>query len=280
RGVVPSARALALWARWNGYDRQIQQGAYEFRDAVTPIEALETMRNGQAMVVRVTFAEGITSSDVAAALVRAGIGSAAEYEALFRDTSFVRSLGVPADSLEGYLFPDTYHFSPLEPPRKVLAAMTRRFHEVFHEGIRAEGETLGLTPHEIVTLASIVEKETGKPEERPLIAAVFHNRLRLGMPLQSDPTVIFGIADFDGNITRRHLAMPGAYNTYTFSGLPPGPIANPGEEALLASVRPAGGSYLYFVSRNDGSHEFNTTLADHNRAVSRYQRQRRAAPAG
>jgi UPF0755 protein len=235
------------------------------------------MRNGEAMVIRVTFAEGTRAADVARVLVQAGIGRESDYQMLYADPAFVRSLGVPSDSIEGYLFPDTYFFSPLDPARKVVAAVTKRFHEVFDREVRADAERLGLAMHEVVTLASIIEKETGRPEERPLIAAVFRNRLRLDMPLQADPTVIYGITSFDGNITRRDLETPGPYNTYTSAGLPPGPIANPGEQSLLAAVRPAVGDYLYFVSRNDGSHEFTTNIADHNRAVNRYQRRR---PAG
>jgi len=278
-GVVPSARALALWARWKGVDRQIQQGAYRFEAPLSPLEILEKMRSGDALVMRVTIPEGATASDVARILERCGVGTEAEYRKLFVERDFVRSLGIPADAIEGYLFPETYFFSPLEDPRAVVAALTGRFRTAFDAGMQKAAEERGLSVHQVVTLASIVEKETGAAAERPLIAAVFLNRLRRGMPLQADPTVIYGIENFDGNLTRRHLETPTLYNTYTSVGLPAGPIANPGREALRAVVHPAEGEYLYFVSRNDGSHEFSRSLREHNRAVTRFQRRRGASSA-
>jgi UPF0755 protein len=275
-GLVPSAAALTLWARWKGIDRQIQHGAYQFTEALSPLALLEKMRTGEAMVVRVTLAEGGTARDLAALLERSDLGDAGRYLALTRDSTFTRSLGISADGLEGYLFPDTYFFSPLDRPEKILASFVNRFHRAFTADMAAEAERQGWTTHQVVTLASVVEKETGRDAERRLVSAVFHNRLRLGMPLQADPTVIYGIEDFDGDLTRKDLETPTPYNTYTEAGLPPGPIANPGSSALLAALHPADVPYLYFVAREDGSHEFNTTLADHNRAVNRYQRVRRA----
>lgn len=273
-GLVPSAAALTLWARWKGIDRQIQHGAYRFTEAEPPVALVEKMRSGEAMAVRVTLPEGATARDLVRLLERAELGDGARYLALIRDPAFAHSLGVSADGLEGYLFPDTYFFSPLDPPERVLGAFVDRFQEVFTPDMAAETERQGLTVHEVVTLASVVEKETGRDEERPLVAAVFRNRLRLGMPLQADPTVIYGLTDFDGNLTRKDLETPTPYNTYTVAGLPPGPIANPGRASLLAVLHPADAPYLYFVAKADGSHEFNTTLADHNRAVHRYQRPR------
>jgi len=274
-GLVPSAMVLTLWARWKGVDRQIQHGAYQFAEALSPLALIEKMRTGEAMLVRITLAEGGTARDLALLLERSELGDAGRYLALMRDSAFAHSFGIPADGLEGYLFPDTYLFSPLDRPERILAVFIGRFHKAFTAEMTAEAERQGLTTHEVVTLASVVEKETGREAERPLVSAVFHNRLRLGMPLQADPTVIYGIDDFDGNLTRKDLETPTPYNTYTEAGLPPGPIANPGRSALLAALHPADVPYLYFVAREDGSHEFNTTLADHNRAVNRYQRARR-----
>jgi len=187
-----------------------------------------------------------------------------------------QALGVEAPSLEGYLFPDTYFFSPLDGTEKVLAAFVGRFHKVFTPEMAAEARKAGFSVHQIVTLASVTEKETAREEERPLVSAVFRYRLRLGMPLQADPTVIYGIENFNGNLTRKDLETRTPYNTYTEPGLPPGPIANPGRSSLLAAIHPADVPYLYFVAREDGSHEFSTSLADHNRAVNRYQRSRHA----
>ncbi len=275
--LVPSALAVRLWARWRQIDRQIQHGAYEFKEPLSPIAMLEKMRTGEAMVLRVTLPEGATSRDLAATLERAGLGKAATYLALVDDPEFTRSLGISASRLEGYLFPDTYAFSPLDPPKKVLAAFVDRFRHVFTPEMEAEGKTAGFTIHQIVTLASVVEKETGREEERPLVSAVLRNRLKIGMPLQADPTVIYGIEHFNGNLTRKDLETPTPYNTYTQPGLPPGPIANPGRPSLIAALRPADVKYLYFVARDDGTHEFNVDLAEHNRAVNRYQRSRRTA---
>jgi UPF0755 protein len=234
------------------------------------------MRSGEALVVHVLLPEGATARDLALILERNGLGSAATFTALTRDAAFAHSLGVSADGLEGYLFPDTYLFSPLDTPRNVLGMFVGRFHQMFTADLEAEAHRAGFTVHQIVTLASVIEKETGREDERPLVSAVFRNRLRQGMPLQADPTVIYGIENFDGKLTRKDLETPTPYNTYTEPGLPPGPIANPGRSSLLAALRPADVPYLYFVARDDGSHEFNSSLADHNRAVNRYQRSRHA----
>jgi len=273
-GLVRSALAVTLWARWKGVDRQIQHGAYQFDAAAPPPVLVEKMRTGEAMVMRVTLPEGATMRDLAAALERAGLGEAGKFLALARDPSFAQTLGVAAGSLEGYLYPDTYAFSPLDPPEKILAAFVAQFRKVFTADMASDAEKQGFSVHQIVTLASVVEKETGRPEERPLIAAVFRNRLKLGMPLQADPTVIYGIESFNGNLTKKDLETPTAYNTYTTAGLPPGPIANPGRPSLAAALHPADVPYLYFVAREDGTHIFNTSLAEHNRAVNRFQRSR------
>jgi UPF0755 protein len=275
-GLVPSARALTLWARVEGVDRQIQHGAYQFVEPLTPMALVEKMRSGEAMIVHVLLPEGATARDLASILDRNGLGPAATFAALIHDAAFTHSLGVAADGLEGYLFPDTYSFSPLDSAQKILGMFVTRFHQVFTPELEIEAQRAGLTVHQIVTLASVIEKETGREDERPLVSAVFRNRLRQGMPLQADPTVIYGIENFDGNLTRKDLETPTPYNTYTEPGLPPGPIANPGRSSILAALRPADVPYLYFVARADGSHEFNSSLADHNRAVNRYQRSRHA----
>jgi len=273
-GLVPNALVLTLWARLRGIDRQIQHGAYQFTEALPPIALVEKMKSGEAMVIRVTLPEGGTAHDLAIALEHGSLGESARFLSLAHSPEFAHTLGIPAAGLEGYLFPDTYFFSPLDNPEKILGAFVARFQKVFTPEMAAEANLAGFTVHEIVTLASVIEKETAREDERPLVAAVFRNRLRLHMPLQADPTVIYGIENFNGNLTRKDLETPTPYNTYTEGGLPPGPIANPGRQSLLAALRPADTSYLYFVSREDGSHEFSSTLADHNRAVNRYQRSR------
>jgi UPF0755 protein len=273
-GLVPSGEALVAYARLREIDRKVHYGAYEFREPMRPIDLIEKMVSGEVLVFKVTIPEGRTLREITATLGEVGLGDAEEFLALARDPAFARSVGVEADTLEGYLFPETYFFSPYARKAEILGAMVGRFRDAVGRDLAEASAASGLTPHQVVTLASIVEKETGKPDERPLIAAVFRNRLRIGMPLQADPTVIYGIENFDGNLTRRHLETPTEYNTYQRAGLPPGPIASPGREAVRAVLAPADVPYLYFVARDDGSHEFSVTLAEHNRAVNRWQRKR------
>ena len=222
---------------------------------------------------RVTIPEGFTVRQIASLLKQRGIiEDEEEFCRLAFDPRFVRSLGIEDRTLEGYLFPDTYRFPRGTPPREVIRVMVENFRRVYDEGLAMRAKELGMTVREVVILASIIEKETGRAEERPLISAVFHNRLKKGMPLCSDPTVIYGLEEFDGNLTKEHLRRRTPYNTYLFAGLPPTAIANPGRDALLAALYPAPVPYLYFVSRNDGTHKFSVTLKEHNRAVLRYQK--------
>ncbi len=187
------------------------------------------------------------------------------------DASLAKGNGINADTFEGYLFPDTYHFPGDVQAEKIIQAMVKRFHAVFTPEWRTRAETLGFTVHQAVILASIVEKETGDPSERPVISSVFHNRLKRNMRLESDPTVIYGIKNFNGNITRKDLKRKTPYNTYRIKGLPAGPISNPGKESIRAVLYPANTRFLYFVSKKNGTHAFSTNLADHNRAVRQYQ---------
>jgi len=214
-------------------------------------------------------------------IARESIAPAEKFLALAADPGLAQRLGVTATGLEGYCFPDTYAFIKNTPPETVLRTMVSRFHRVFAAERAAAGDPsrLGLTDHEVVILASIVEKETARPDERPLIAGTFLNRLHRGIPLASDPTVIYGIPHFNGNLTRSDLESPTPYNTYVRAGLPSGPIANPGRAALRAALDPAPVDYLYFVSRNDGSHQFSRTLEEHNRAVREFQSPGRRTPA-
>jgi UPF0755 protein len=260
-----------MHARLSGRDRSIQPGTYRFETAVDMATILERLAAG-ASPIEVTIPEGLTVREIASVLATHGLGSREAMHCLADDPEFLLAAGVPGPQLEGYLFPDTYRFAPGTDVREVLTTMVRHFHDRFDAERHRRAAERGLSVNEVLTLASIIEKETGKPEERALIAAVFTNRLRIGMPLQSDPTVIYGLPAFDGDLTRADLAHPSPYNTYVVGGLPPGPIANPGLAAIDAALAPAASPALYFVSRNDGSHAFSTTLAEHNRAVGRYQR--------
>ena len=270
-GVVRSALLLRARSRLTGRDRTIQPGTYRFETATDMGTLLERLAGG-VEPVEVTIPEGLTVREIADLLAARGLGGTESFRCLASDPDFLLAAGVPGPQLEGYLFPDTYRFVPQVDASEILETMVRRFHDRFDADRYRRAAARRLSVNQVITLASIIEKETGKASERPLIAAVFANRLRIGMPLQSDPTVIYAMPEFDGNLTRADLARPSPYNTYVTGGLPPGPIANPGLAAIDAALAPADSLALYFVSRNDGSHEFSATLAEHNRAVARYQR--------
>ncbi len=282
-GLLPEGlagpRSLVLWARLRGTDRQIKSGEYELSAALSPLEILRRITAGEVKTWPVTLREGLTIEEVAARLAEAGIAGRDALVELARDPEFARRLGVQADSLEGYLFPETYRFRRDTHPALVLERISAEFHAAWQPADREALAASGMTLHEVVTLASIVEKETGTPHERPRISAVFHNRLRKGMRLQSDPTVIYGMLQetggFDGNIRRRDLEADTAYNTYTRSGLPPGPISSVSMASIRAVLAPEDLPYLYFVSQNDGTHYFSTTLREHVNAVNRYQKRRK-----
>jgi UPF0755 protein len=275
-------RSLVLWARLQGVDRDVKSGEYELSPAQSALSILRVIRLGEVKTWPVTLPDGLTIEEVADRLEATGI---AEREALIeraRDPGFARSQGVEAESLEGYLFPETYQFRRDTDPEAVLARMVEQFHAAWEPEDRAKLEASELTLHQVVTLASIVEKETGAAHERPRIAAVFHNRLERGMRLQSDPTVIYGLlrtrGEFDGNIRRRDLETDSPYNTYTRGGLPPGPISSASMASIRAVLTPEDVPYLYFVSQNDGTHYFSTTLREHVNAVNRYQKRPRRRP--
>jgi UPF0755 protein len=271
-GLIRHPLRFRLLARVGDQDRRIQAGEYLLSPAMTPKEILAHLTEGRVHLIRLTIPEGETVAQIAARAEAAGLTEGETFMAAATNPAFLKTLGLPADDAEGYLFPETYRFPRRTSAQEMIRTMVRQFREVFTAEWEARAEALGMSVHEVVTLASIIEKETGAPAERPIIASVFHNRLKRNMRLQSDPTVIYGLSDFDGNLTRRHLETPTPYNTYTEGGLPPGPIANPGREALHAALYPAETRYLYFVSQNDGTHHFSKTLAEHNRAVRKYQK--------
>lgn len=274
-GLIQSPFQFRLFARRSGAHRAIKAGEYQLDGTMTPRQILNTLVEGDVLLYRVTIPEGYTLRQIAATVAQAGFGDADSFYRIATNPAVVKAEEIPGQSLEGYLFPDTYSFPRDYAPAQIVAAMTRRFKDAFREDWEQRAQALGMTVHEVVTLASIIEKETGDPAERPLIASVFHNRLQKGMRLETDPTVIYGIEDFDGNLTRKHLRTPTPYNTYLIRGLPPGPIASPGLAALEAALYPAESDYLFFVSRKDGTHQFSSTLEDHRKAVRKYQLRRR-----
>ncbi len=273
---------LVAWGRATSADRAVKAGEYDLAASLAPVEILAKLVSGNVKTHPVTLPEGLRLDEIAARLGEAGIVDPAAFLERARDAELARALGLEADSFEGYVYPETYRFRRGTPPQEILerglAEFRGRLTEADLEAVAASGRSL----HEIVTLASIVEKETAVDEERRLIAAVFWNRIARGMRLQSDPTVIYGIIEtrgsFDGDIRFRDLKESTPYNTYTSHGLPPGPIASPTVESIRAVLDPAEETFLYFVSRNDGTHVFSNTLAEHSRAVNEYQRRRRAGP--
>jgi UPF0755 protein len=271
-GVVRHPLVLTVWARYRGLDRSVRSGEYRFAQAVTPIQVLEALQARSDTARLVTIPEGRTADQIAMLLEEQGYGGRDVFRCVMDDVRLLQEFALPASGVEGYLFPDTYAFAAMAEPTDIVRAMLVRFRQE-SAALAARRAALGLSEAEMVTLASVIEKETGLADERRLISGVFHNRLHLGMPLQSDPTVLYG-RDTRGPITRADLADPSPYNTYTHRGLPPGPIANPGRAALEAAIDPATTHALYFVSRNDGSHEFSDSLDAHNRAVRLYQRKR------
>jgi UPF0755 protein len=274
--LIRDADALTLLARFRGWESALKAGEYGLSAGWTSERILEQITSGRVRTYTAVLPEGIRASEIADRLDDAGLTSREEFLRVISDEEFAKSLGIPAPSLEGYLYPETYEIPRDLPPKELARILVQQFDVAWGE-IEAQASNNGLNKHEIVTLASIVEKETAAPEERPLIAGVFLNRLRKGMRLETDPTVIYGIEDFDGNLRRRDLRnKQNPYNTYQIAGLPPGPIASPGAEALRAVVEPADTDYLYFVSRNDGTHVFSKTYRDHVNAVNRYQKRRRS----
>ena len=220
---------------------------------------------------KLTIPEGLTITEIAGRIEKAGYCSRQAFIELCNDPQVVASFHIKGKSLEGFLYPDTYFFPGQTDCRTVAEAMVDRFKTVFTEEWRNRAKALGMNVYEVVTLASIIEKETGDASERPVIASVFHNRLKKKMRLESDPTVIYGIKNFDGNIRRIHLRTVTPYNTYQIKGLPAGPIANPGALAIKAALYPAETDYLFFVSKKDTTHYFSKTIKEHNRAVRKYQ---------
>jgi UPF0755 protein len=273
-GVVanPVAFRIAVWLR--GAGRRLQAGEYRFDSALTPREVVDKIVRGDVFLQPVTFREGLTIKQMAAIFAERGFGDARDFVRAASSPDAVRDDDRRATDLEGYLFPDTYALPRRTTADQLIARMVARFDKSLTPDLRQQATARGLSIRELVTLASIVEKETARSEERPLVAAVYANRLKIGMRLQCDPTVIYALeraGRYTGNLTRNDLDFDSPYNTYRYAGLPPGPIAAPGAASLQAAANPAPVTYLYFVSRNDGSHAFASTLEEHNRNVHEWQ---------
>jgi UPF0755 protein len=272
-GVVADPWTFRTAVRWSGRGQALQAGEYRFADAASPIEVVERLARGDVYTLAITFPEGLTIGEMAELFEARELGTAQSFREAARDVTAIAALDPAARDLEGYLFPETYPVSRRVDAVSLVAAMVERFKTVYAELSKGRPATeLGV--RQVVTLASLVEKETARAEERPIVAAVYRNRLAIGMGMQADPTVIYALRQrgrYDGNIRRVDLAIDSPYNTYRYRGLPPGPIAAPGRAALEAALAPADANYLYFVSRNDGSHVFAETLRDHNANVRKFQ---------
>ena len=271
-GLIKSSSVFVLLGKSQSADRKVHAGEYELNPGMTPAEILSKLLNGQVLLHPLTIPEGLTITQIADVVSQQGLTDREEFLRLAKDREFIVSLGIKAETLEGYLYPNTYKFPRGIKAREVLVAMVEQLGQEVGPDLLARMQELKMTMHEVLTLASVIEKETGSGGERPEISAVFHNRLKKHIPLQSDPTVIYGLPAFDGNLHKKDLSSPSPYNTYRVQGLPPGPIANPGIQAIRATLYPSDSHSLYFVSRNDGTHQFCATLIEHNKAVEKYQK--------
>jgi UPF0755 protein len=271
--IIRSSTLFRLASRLMEYDHHIKTGEYRLNGAIPPLKILEILKEGRIITHPITIPEGFNLDQIAHLLEQKGLSNKASFLEQAEDRTLIARLGLSGDTLEGYLYPDTYRFRRNVTAGRVIDVMVKRFRDIVTP-LEARIKDSGMTLKQVVILASIVEKETGRPEERPMIARVFLNRLQKNMRLESDPTVIYGINNFNGNLTKRDLKTKTSYNTYIIRGLPPGPIANPGLAAISAVLNPAEGNYYYFVSKNNGTHYFSETLKEHNRAVRRFQKNR------
>lgn len=273
-GLITSVNSFVVVGKLLAIERHIIPGEYAFHTQMLPLEIIGLIKSGRVVQYEMTIPEGSNLAQIGRLAEEKHLARFEEFVQRANDPVFIQSLGYTVDSLEGYLYPESYYFSKRVGSEGILRAMVKQFETVYSPEMERRAQEIGMTKQEVVTLASIIEKETSVEIERPMVSAVFHNRIRRKIPLQSDPTVIYSLPHFNGNLTRKNLRIQSPYNTYRIKGLPPGPIANPGKEALWAALYPAAVEYLYFVSKNDGTHYFSKTLAEHNRAVQRYQKRR------
>lgn len=270
--LITSPLAFFLLAKLSGAETKLRAGEYRLSPKMYLWEILQQMQTGKTIDRSVLIPEGYTAAQIASVLGKAEIVDKDAFLAAVYHKPLLMRLGIDADSAEGYLAPDTYLFKKGTDATDVATVMVNRFFQRFTEADKEAATKAGLTLKEVVVLASIIEKETANADERAIVSSIFHRRLKMGMPLQADPTVIYGLPDFNGNLTKEHLHSESPYNTYRIKGLPPGPIGNPGAAAIAAALHPAETDYLYFVSKNDGTHYFSVSLKEHTTAVKKYQR--------
>jgi UPF0755 protein len=269
--IINNPLKFKMLAGIKGYTGKIKAGEYLVTPQMTVLIILENMVYGRVFLHKLTIPEGYTLVQIAVLIEEGGWGSRVEFLSIAKNPKFVKQCGFDGETLEGYLFPDTYYFSGDTPINKIILTLINRFKKAFSSKLEERTKKLGFSVNQAITLASIIEKETGVPDERPLVSSVFHNRLQRKMRLESDPTVIYGLEDFDGDIKSKDLNTPTPYNTYKRSGLPPGPIANPGIESINAALYPARTDFLFFVSKKDHTHYFSKNFDEHRQAVEKYQ---------
>lgn len=270
-GLIKDPRRFAVLARIFRFASNVRVGEYEVRMNMSPYQLLRVLVSGKSVLHAIVIPEGYDIDQIADVLTGHHLVTRQSFIQSARDSKMAKLLGINEPTLEGFLYPDTYSFTHFTGERVILKTMVDKFKEVYDREVKFGAEKQGMSMHDVVTLGSMIEKETGAPEERPIISSVFHNRLKLNMMLQSDPTVIYGKNGDKKNITKEDLHRNTPYNTYTRHGLPVGPIASPGKESMIAAIEPADTKYLYFVSRNNGTHYFSGTYSEHSRAVNKFQ---------
>jgi len=274
-GIVSHPLYFILMCKIIERSTMIKAGEYELRATMTPLEIFQILAKGAYKKHYITIPEGYTLNQIANLLLKEQLIDREIFSSLTHDKEFIKSLGINASSLEGYLFPDSYEFTKGSGERFILTKMVNRFQEVFTDAFKKRAEELKLSLHSVVTLASMIEKEAKSAEEKGLVSAVYHNRLKKNMPLQCDPTIIYVLGEnFDGVLKNKLLNINSPYNTYKYPGLPPGPIANPGKESILAALYPAKTEYLYFVSTNNGFHKFSKSYSEHLIGVREFREKR------
>ena len=274
KSVIRKSLPFVLRYRFFYAPRSLKAGEYQLTLGGSVGEALDTLIKGRVYLHPVTLAEGLTGKEIIADIAAAGFGRVEDFEAPFGETEDIALWDPRAGNLEGYLYPETYRLPRGIAPREILRKMTVQFKAVFSDAWRRRAAELGLSVRDVVTLASLIEKETSLPDEKRLVSSVFHNRLKIGMKLDCDPTIIYALkrdGPFEGRLRTKDLKYDSPYNTYLYPGLPPGPIANPGREAIEAALFPADADFLYFVAKNDGGHQFSRTFAEHRAAVNKYR---------
>jgi UPF0755 protein len=274
--IISNEKLFVVYAKLQGSEGEIKAGPYLFDDGMTPPVILHKLLAGDVYVHRFAVPEGYSMYQIAELLERRGIVGGDEFLEQCTNRSLLEELGINAPSVEGYLYPCTYDINPETTAEGLVREMVFQFRKHFLRNFEARVKALGMSSREVLTLASMVEKEAVEPYERPLIASVFMNRLRRDMPLQSDPTAVYKVRAFAGKVSRKDIMLDSPYNTYRIKGLPPGPIGNPGPDAIEAVLNPARTNYLFFVARTDGTHCFSVTLEEHNRAVEKYLKSRHA----